>query len=277
MLPTTSDEAAAVAPGAVRVLVVDDHEVVREGLSAALSCDGSFEVVAAVATAASAMIAAARACPDVALVDLRLPDTDGALLCRDIRQRYPRTAVVVLSSYVSEDTVRSAMQAGASAYVTKGAGLAELRRAIVRSVADSDAPGESQIVGQLHDLVAERAVDGRLTTQQERVLELSAEGLTYREIGVRLFISESTVRFHMQKLKGKFGARTKTELVARAIRTGAMAPATEDVAVPAWSAQASGEQDDLADKRSVFDCAVNLGGSLQRDRVVLWPERTTAD
>jgi DNA-binding NarL/FixJ family response regulator len=213
----------------VRVLVIDDHEVVREGLSAALSCDGAFEVVAAAATAASGMLAAARARPDVALVDLRLPDTDGAVLCRGIRQRYPGTAVVVLSSYVSEDTVRSAMEAGASAYVTKGAGLAELRQAIVRAVADRDAFGDCQIVGQLHDLVSQRSVGGRLTTQQERVLELSAEGLTYREIGARLFISESTVRFHMQKLKEKLGARTKTELVARAIRTGAMAPAIEDM------------------------------------------------
>ena len=84
-----------------------------------------------------------------------------------------------------------------------------------------------QIVGQLHKLVSRRGDDTRLTPQQERVLELSAEGLTYREIGARLFISESTVRFHMQKLKGKFGARTKTELIARAIRSGAMAPASE--------------------------------------------------
>jgi DNA-binding NarL/FixJ family response regulator len=125
------------------------------------------------------------------------------------------------------------MDAGASAYVTKSAGLAQLRQSIVRAVADRDAGGERQIVGQLHDLLSERAPDSRLTPQQERVLELSAEGLTYREIGGRLFISESTVRFHMQRLKAKFGARTKAELIARAIRTGAMAPVIEDATVRA--------------------------------------------
>jgi DNA-binding NarL/FixJ family response regulator len=212
------------------VLVVDDHEVVREGLSAALASDAQFEVVAAVPTAAAALAVAGRTRPDVALVDLRLPDLMGDRLCVELRKRLPATAVVVLSSYVSEDTVRTAMEAGASAYITKGASLAELRQAL-RDVAvrreQPGEPGEPQIVEQLHELVSRRTSDNRLTPQQERVLELSAEGLTYREIGARLFISESTVRFHMQKLKGKFGARTKTELIARAIRTGAMAPASE--------------------------------------------------
>jgi DNA-binding NarL/FixJ family response regulator len=208
-------------------MVVDDHEVVREGLSAALRSDGQFEVVAAVPTAAAALAAVSRARPDVALIDLRLPDLMGDRLCAELRKRLPSAAIVVLSSYVSEDTMRTAMEAGASAYITKGAGLAELRAALADVVAHREEPGEPQIVGQLHRLVSRRGDDTRLTPQQERVLELSAEGLTYREIGARLFISESTVRFHMQKLKGKFGARTKTELIARAIRSGAMAPASE--------------------------------------------------
>jgi DNA-binding NarL/FixJ family response regulator len=220
-------EGSVEAQRPVRVMVVDDHEVVREGLSAALSADGQFEVVAAVPTAAAALAAVSRARPDVALIDLRLPDLMGDRLCVELRKRMPSTAVVVLSSYVSEDTMRTAMEAGASAYITKGAGLAELREALADVVARGEEPGEPQIVGQLHKLVSRRGDDTRLTPQQERVLELSAEGLTYREIGARLFISESTVRFHMQKLKGKFGARTKTELIARAIRSGAMAPASE--------------------------------------------------
>lgn len=220
-------------PRPVRVLVVDDHEVVREGLAAALSADGQFEIVGAVATAAAALTFAARTRPDIALVDLRLPDMMGDRLCRELRSRFPATSVVVLSSYVSEDTVRRAMEAGASAYITKGAGLPELRKALGAVAAADTEPVQRQIVGQLHDLVSQRAGESRLTPQQERVLELSAEGLTYREIGARLFISESTVRFHMQKLKSKFRARTKTELIARAIRCGAMAPAAEDVGTTA--------------------------------------------
>lgn len=232
--PTELDEPATDQPRSVRVMVVDDHEVVREGLSAALSADGQFEIVAAVPTAAAALSQASRTRPDVALVDLRLPDKTGTQLCSELRSRFPATAVVVLSSYVSEDTVRTAMEAGASAYITKRAGLSELRKALAEVVAARDEEqAPRQIVEQLHDLVSRRRSESRLTPQQERVLELSAEGLTYREIGARLFISESTVRFHMQKLKGKFGARTKTELIARAIRTGAMAPAAEDVGVTA--------------------------------------------
>jgi DNA-binding NarL/FixJ family response regulator len=210
----------------VRVLVVDDHEVVREGLSAALEADGQFEVIAAVPTASAALAVINRTRPDVALVDLRLPDLMGDRLCIELRKRLPAVAVVVLSSYVSEDTVRTAMEAGASAYITKGAGLSELRAALADVVAEGGHQ-PPRIVGQLHDLVSRRGDENRLTPQQERVLELSAEGLNYREIGARLFISESTVRFHMQKLKGKFGARTKAELIARAIRSGAMAPAAE--------------------------------------------------
>ncbi|GAC1388096.1 MAG: two-component system response regulator DevR [Marmoricola sp.] len=233
MLGSEREFGSGAAPRPIRILVVDDHEVVREGLTVALSGDGRFEVVAAVPSARAAMSVAAHARPDVALVDLRLPDMTGVRLCRDMRQRFPATAVVVLSSYLSADTVRSAMEAGACAYITKGAGLTELRRALSAAGGRPEERGEPQIVSQLHDLVSQRGGQVRLTAQQERVLELSADGLTYREIGARLFISESTVRFHMQKLKGRFGARTKTELIARAIRTGAMAPAVEDLGSPA--------------------------------------------
>jgi DNA-binding NarL/FixJ family response regulator len=225
--PTRELAEAAATRTPIRVLVVDDHEVVREGVSAALAADERFEVVGAVPTAAAALQVASRTRPDVALVDLRLPDLLGDRLCAELRRRLPSTVVVVLSSYMSEDTVRTAIEAGAAAYITKGAGLAELRKALEEVSMGAEEATEPPIVGQLHALVSRRADDSRLTPQQERVLELSAEGLTYREIGARLFISESTVRFHIQKLKARFGARTKAELIARAIRSGALPPAAE--------------------------------------------------
>jgi DNA-binding NarL/FixJ family response regulator len=214
----------------VRILIVDDHEVVREGLKASLAADPRLEVVGTAPTAAEALAIARRTLPDIVLVDLRLPDMTGEDLTRAIRERFPSASVIILTTYLSEETVRSCLQAGAAAYVTKAAGLPELRAAIDRVMAGEtaqDLNAGPQIVKQLHELVAGRMVDAMPTPQQERVLELAAQGFTNHEIGARLFISESTVRFHVQKLKAKFAARTKTELIAKAIRTGFIAPAGE--------------------------------------------------
>jgi DNA-binding NarL/FixJ family response regulator len=213
----------------MRVLIVDDHELVREGLRATLS--DRYEIVGAVATAAEAIADVRRTQPDVALVDLRLPDMTGDELCRVIREASPATAVVILTTYVSDETVRRALQAGAAAYVTKAAGLPELLtvlRRLEEGGGGADPIAAAQIVTQLHTLVARRMDAAPLTPQQESVLELAAQGMTNHEIGGRLFISESTVRFHLQKLKKKFDARSKTDLIARAIRAGAIAPAPED-------------------------------------------------
>jgi DNA-binding NarL/FixJ family response regulator len=211
----------------MRILIVDDHEVVREGLVAALSSDANREVVAVASTAEEGVRRAKQTLPDVALVDFRLPDMSGIDLCRRMRQNFPSMALVMLTSYLSEDTVRDAIQAGATGYVTKSAGLTELRRVLARI---EDAPGDarpegaSQIVEQLHRIAHANAGGAGPTPQQQRVLELAAEGLTNEQIGARLFISESTVRFHLQKLKAKLGARSKTELIARAIRKGLISP-----------------------------------------------------
>ncbi len=214
-----------------RLLIVDDHEVVREGLAAALAADERFEIAGTAATGKAALERARQTLPDIALVDLRLPDMRGEDLTREIRTHFPSTAVIVLTTYLGEGTVREALDAGAAAYVTKAAGLPELRAAIERVVAEPkavDGTAAPQIVKQLHALVAARMDDAIPTPRQEAVLELAAQGMTNGEIGDRLFISESTVRFHVQKLKEKFSARTKTELIAKAIRTGFIAPALED-------------------------------------------------
>lgn len=214
-----------------RLLIVDDHEVVREGLASALAADERFEIVGTAASGKEALERARQTLPDIALVDLRLPDMRGEDLTREIRKRFPSTAVIVLSTYLGEGTVRASLDAGAAAYVTKAAGLPELRAAIDRVIAEdgaTDSAAAPQIVKQLHALVAARMDDAIPTPRQEAVLELAAQGLTNGEIGDRLFISESTVRFHVQKLKEKFSAKTKTELIAKAIRTGFIAPALED-------------------------------------------------
>jgi DNA-binding NarL/FixJ family response regulator len=216
-------------------MIVDDHELVREGVRASLSRTPGVEVVAEASTGRQALRCVRQTLPDIALVDLRLPDMRGEDLTRELTRDFPGTAVIILSTYLSEETVRGALQAGASAYVTKAAGLPELLAAIERVRAGQGEHGATsgpQIVKQLHALVTDRMAGTTPTPQQERVLELAAQGFTNHEIGDRLFISESTVRFHVQKLKAKFEARTKTELIAKAIRTGFIAPAREaDMAV----------------------------------------------
>jgi DNA-binding NarL/FixJ family response regulator len=206
----------------LRLMLVDDHEVVRAGLSAALGGDPGVSVVASVGNAAEAIERARRERPDVAIVDMRLPDLSGPLLCRRLRAALPAMSVVMLSSYLSEDAVREAMEAGAAAYVTKAAGLAELRHALTEAMAGpGHRDGVSQIVRRMRQLVRERQADEDAPTpQQTRVLELMARGLTYSEIAERLVISESTVRFHVQRLKLKLGTSSRTELVVCAVRAG---------------------------------------------------------
>lgn len=218
-----------------RLIVVDDHEVVREGLVAVLSQEPDLEIVGTASTGREANELARRTRPDVAIIDLRLPDTRGDALCRELRCLLPQLAVVVLSSSLTEESVRAAMDAGASSYVTKAAGIAELRAAIARTAPGAGGcPREtaqmsvSQIVGRLREFVQERAdgpADGGAPTpQQARVLQLAAEGLTYREMAKRLVLSEATVRFHMQNLKLRYAAASKTDLVVRAIHLGLVTP-----------------------------------------------------
>jgi DNA-binding NarL/FixJ family response regulator len=218
--------------GTVRVCIVDDHEIVREGLRVALSNDPDVEVVAEAASAAQALREIRRSLPDLALTDYRLPDMSGDELCARIRADFPSTAVVFLTTYLSEEVVQRAFEAGAAGFVTKAAGLDELRRVLaeVGSGGGRGIAGSSAVVKRLYEAACEHTEAPRLTPQQERVLELAAEGLTYAQIGERLHISESTVRFHVQRLKEKLNVATKAELIAVAIRSALIAPG-QDAAV----------------------------------------------
>jgi DNA-binding NarL/FixJ family response regulator len=225
MAGSSDGDGTAADGGRLRLVIVDDHEVVREGLLAALSHDTRFAIVGAESSGEAAVDLARQQRPDVAIVDMRLPDMPGHDLCRELRRLLPDIHVIALSSYLTEDAVRNALNAGASAYVTKAAGLSELRGALDEAYARGrgrcdQALNATQIVWRLEQLVESRRANSSPTPQQARVLELAAQGLTYGEISKRLLISESTVRFHIQKLKLKFETNSKTELVARAIRAG---------------------------------------------------------
>jgi DNA-binding NarL/FixJ family response regulator len=233
MRPSSRSEEAVTDLRPLRLLIVDDHEVVREGLMAALSKDSRFSLVGGASTAQEAVDLARRERPDVAIVDMHLPDVPGHELCRQLRGLIRDITVIALSSYLTEEAVRNAIRAGASAYVTKAAGLQELRAVLDEVCAPggsrpADALNVTQIVRRLEQLVEARSDTSTPTPQQARVLQLAAQGLTYGEIAKRLMISESTVRFHIQKLKLKFETNSKTELVARAIRSGLIVAADDE-------------------------------------------------
>lgn len=214
----------------VRILIVDDHEVVREGLSSALAADPRYDVVGTAENGHEALRIAAHNSPQVAIIDFRLPDMSGDEVCRELLRSKPDLRVIMLSSYLNEGLVRQALTAGAAAYLTKGSGLAALRSTLddVVFARVSAAPHEApQIVQQLHRLLSKQVAMAPPTPQQQAVLDLAADGLTYHEIGAKLFISESTVRFHVQNLKARFGARSKTDLIAKAIQAGFVQPPDE--------------------------------------------------
>lgn len=225
----------------MRVCIVDDHEIVLAGLRVALPDHAGITIVGEATSGTEALRVARRCVPDVVVTDYRLPDMTGDELCRRLRKAFPSLAVVMLTTYLSEDVVQRALDAGASGFVTKAAGLEELR-GVLNDAARRDTTrlvgGAPAIVHRLHTRLVSTVARPRLTPQQERVLELAAEGLTYPEISRRLHVSESTVRFHIQRLKEKLEVRTKAELVAVAVRAALIAPGQDLPATTAGSGSA---------------------------------------
>jgi DNA-binding NarL/FixJ family response regulator len=208
----------------MRICVVDDHEVVREGLRAALETSGGdVRVVAEAASAFDALDLIVATRPDVVITDYRLPDLAGDELCRRILDRHPDLKVVVLTTFLNEEVVRSCYEAGAAAFVTKAAGLGELRQILSR-LANGMRPGTESVSATVERLFRHSERAALLTPRQEAVLVLASEGLTYNKIAKQLAIAESTVRFHIQSLKARFGARSKTELIGIALSRALIPP-----------------------------------------------------
>jgi len=209
------------------VVLVDDHAVVRAGLRALVEGLRGFRVAAEASAGGEALRRAREVRPDAAVIDFRLPDMRGDELCRRLLAAHPTMKVLVLSGYLSEEAVRSAHLAGAWRYVSKSSGFDPLQDALRDLLAGAPAETAEQaasLVARQHRLSGTAPT---VTVQQSQVLELAAAGLTDREIGNRLFLAESTVRFHIQKLKTTLKVRNKTELVAKAIRMGLVAPVME--------------------------------------------------
>jgi DNA-binding NarL/FixJ family response regulator len=202
-----------VAERPVTVFLLDDHEVVRRGLRDLLEADG-IEVVGEAGTAEQAYGRIHALDPDVAVLDVRLPDGDGVTVCREVRSKHPRTACLMLTSYSDDEALFEAIMAGASGYVLKQIRGNDLVTA-VRQVA----AGQSLLDPSVTAKVLERLRRGpetderlaRLTDQERRILELMAEGLTNRAIGERLHLAEKTVKNYVTSVLAKMGMARRTE------------------------------------------------------------------
>ena len=202
-----------------RVLVVDDHEVVREGIVSSLDRRENFHVVAQAGTVAEAVAAADRFEPDLVVMDVRLPDGSGIEACRDIRGDHPAIKVVMLTSYPDEEAVLSAIVAGASGYLLKETRLRDLVKAL-ETVGAGGSLLDPAVTGKVLERVRRMATDddddelARLTTQERRILLLVAEGKTNREIAAEVFLSDKTVKNYVSSILSKLDLQRRTQAAA---------------------------------------------------------------
>ena len=207
----------------IKVMIVDDHEVVRLGLRAALELEEDMELEGDLGDAQAALREAEVQRPDVVLMDVRMPGLDGIQACRLIRERLPETKVVMLTSYSDEEAVLAAIMAGAAGYLLKNTGRADLLRA-VRSVSGGESlldPGVTgRVLAQLKDLAAkEKSREVTVLSEREKeVLVLVAQGLTNKEIAAKLIISDNTARNHVSRILDKLGLTRRSEAASFAAR-----------------------------------------------------------
>ncbi|HET7559588.1 MAG TPA: response regulator transcription factor [Limnochordia bacterium] len=207
---------------AIRVLVVDDHEVVRSGLKALLGTDPGIDVVGEAGSAREALLATERLHPDLVIMDVRMPGVTGIEACREIRSRHAGVKVLMLTSYQDDDAVVASVLAGANGYVLKQIGGGELRAGIRKVMAGEsllDSAVADVVLKRLRDPKAKRS-DDELTVQERKIVALIAHGQTNREIGKELFLSEKTVRNYVSAILAKMGVSNRAEAAATAMHEG---------------------------------------------------------
>jgi DNA-binding NarL/FixJ family response regulator len=207
----------------IRILVADDHPVVRDGLVAILSTQPDFEIVAEAGTGAEVVRGVAEQRPDVVLLDLEMPDMDGVEALRELRNREARARVIVFTAYDTDERILAAVRAGAQGYLLKGAPREEIFQAI-RVVHAGNSLLQPIVASRLLRQVSEentaQAGMRSLTARELDVLRLLMRGLQNKEIAADLVVTERTVKFHVSQILMKLGAGNRTEAVALANRYG---------------------------------------------------------
>lgn len=210
---------------AIRVLLADDHAVVRQGLRTFLDLQGDVEVVGEAADGEAALDAAERVAPDVVLMDLVMPRLDGVAAIRALRERAPEARVIVLTSFGDDDRVFPAVRAGAAGYLLKDVEPAELVRAIRTVHAGQSVVHPAVAARLLEELADARRGPARepgedLTTREREVLRLLARGRSNKRIALELGVAEKTVKTHVSHILGKLGVNARTEAALFAVRHG---------------------------------------------------------
>jgi NarL family two-component system response regulator LiaR len=207
----------------IRVLIVDDHAVVREGLRTFLELQDGIDVVGEASNGTEALEQARRLEPDVVLMDLVMPALDGVGAMRQLRERSPQIRVIVLTSFLDDDRLMPAIQAGAAGYLLKDVDPAELAQA-VRTAAAGQAMLNPAVAARLVAAIAENRAPGaqleRLTRREQEVLEQIAHGRSNKRIALELGISEKTVKAHVGHLLSKLGVADRTQAALLAVSEG---------------------------------------------------------
>jgi DNA-binding NarL/FixJ family response regulator len=205
----------------IKVFLLDDHEIVRRGVRELLEAEPDITVVGEAGTAASALARVPALRPDVAVLDVRLPDGDGVSVCREIRSRMPEVSCLMLTSFGDDEALFDAIMAGAAGYVLKqirGTDLVGAVRTIAAGRSLLDPEAASRVMARMRDQSRRTDPLAALTGQERKILELIGEGLTNRQIGERLFLAEKTVKNYVSALFAKLGMERRTQAAAYAAR-----------------------------------------------------------
>ncbi len=216
--------------GTVRVFLLDDHEVVRRGVADLLEAEPDLTVVGEAATAAEALARVPAVRPDVAVLDVRLPDGDGVTVCRELRSQLPDLRCLMLTSFADDDALFDAIMAGASGYVLKqirGTDLVGAVRTVASGQSLLDPRTTAAVLERMRTAAERKGPVSELSEQERTVLALIGEGLTNREIGERMFLAEKTVKNYVSHLLAKLGMQRRTQaaiLATELRRTGDLEP-----------------------------------------------------